>query len=236
MLKHRFHMRFAKTTLCFLATLALSPLALAQTGSIPEQIESAYTLTKPTADLTSIVKPGDTLVLKKDNLVMCGVVSALPSYNTYRNGSIGQSLLNHLKFFTASGNAPTVPTRTFVAGENVLLTGVEITDKGLQLTLLSQAVDGIRYKAFLVFPYPASSPPSPAEALQEVAQVLSVKPVDNTPKPTAGARTVSLGQTKEQVTAVLGQPTTVVNLGAKEVYYFPNMRVTFVNGHVADVQ
>jgi len=186
--------------------------------------------------MTSIVKPGDVLVLKKDNLVMCGVVSALPSYNTYRNGSIGQSLLNHLKFFTASRNAPTVPTRTFVAGENVLLTGVDITDKGLQLSLLSQEIDGIRYKAFLVFPYSPSSPPSPAEALQEVAQVLSVHPVDNTPKPAAAARTVSLGETKKQVTAVLGQPTTVVNLGAKEVYYFPSMRVTFVNGRVADVQ
>lgn len=236
MIHHRFRTGIAKATLCFLVLQTLPSLAWAQTGSIPEQIESVYTLTKPTADLTSIVKPGDVLVLKKDNLVMCGVVSALPSYNTYRNGTIGQSLLNHLKFFTASGNAPTVPTRTFVAGEKVLLTGVEITDKGVQLSLLSEEMDGIRYKAFLVFPYPPSSPPSPAEALQEVAQVLSVQPVSNNTQPNAPSRTVSLGQTKEQVAAVLGQPTTVVNLGAKEVYYFPSMRVTFINGRVADVQ
>lgn len=226
----------ARASLCLFGLLAISPLVFAQTGTVPQEIESVYTPTKPTADLTSIVKQGDVLVLNKDNLVMCGVASALPSYNTYTGGKIEQSLLNKLKFFTASGNAPTVPTRTFVAGEKVLLTDAEMTEKGLQLTLISQVMDGVRYKAYLVFPFPKGSTPSPSEALQDVAQVLSVQPASHEQPVATTARTISLGQTKEQVIAVLGQPTTVVKLGAKEVYYFPTMRVTFVDGHVANVQ
>lgn len=36
--------------------------------------------------------------------------------------------------------------------------------------------------------------------------------------------------------ATFGQPQKVANLGAKEIYYYPDMKVTFVNGKVTDVQ
>jgi hypothetical protein len=52
----------------------------------------------------------------------------------------------------------------------------------------------------------------------------------------APPKTISLGQTKDQVAAIFGQPTKVVNLGTKEVDYYPDMKVTFVKGKVTDVQ
>jgi hypothetical protein len=213
------------------------PAAQAQAGSIPERIEATYTLTKPTADLTDIVKPGDVLVLNKDDLFMCAISSAIPSYNTYKNGKIRQSFLNKMKFFTASGNAPTVPTRLFVAGETVLLTGVEMKDDGVQLSLLSQMVNGRNYKAFLVLPFAKGSTPSADQVMQTLAQVISVQPVSHDAPVAATSRTLAIGQSKQQVLAILGQPTTVVQLGGgKEIDYFPAMKVTFINGHVADVQ
>ena len=33
-----------------------------------------------------------------------------------------------------------------------------------------------------------------------------------------------------------GQPQKIVNLGTKEIYYYPDMKVTFVGGKVTDVQ
>jgi hypothetical protein len=38
------------------------------------------------------------------------------------------------------------------------------------------------------------------------------------------------------VVANLGQPKKIVNLGAKEMYYYPDMKVIFTNGKVTDVQ
>lgn len=227
-------------TCCAAFALALSTassVAHAQSESIPQTIQSAYVMTKPTADLTDIVKLGDVLVLQKDNLFMCAISSAVPSYNTYKGGKLHQSLLNGMKFFTASGSAPTVPTRTFVAGEKVMLTGVDVLENGVRLTLLSDAFNGIHYKGYLVFPFPKNRPPPAPEVLQSVAQVLSIEAAPKAQPVATSSRTIAIGQSKEQVTTILGQPTTVVQLGAgREIDYFPAMKVTFINNHVTDVQ
>lgn len=48
--------------------------------------------------------------------------------------------------------------------------------------------------------------------------------------------TVTLGQSIDQVTAILGPPAQVMDLGAKKIYVYPNLKVTFNNGQVADVE
>lgn len=69
-----------------------------------------------------------------------------------------------------------------------------------------------------VAPPPISPPPPPADAL--------------VPPP----KTISLGQTVEQVVSILGQPQKVLKLGAKEIYSYTDVKVTFVNGKVTDAQ
>ena len=54
--------------------------------------------------------------------------------------------------------------------------------------------------------------------------------------PPAGNRTIQLGQTVQQVTAVLGEPDVVVNLGDRVMYVYPNLKITFTAGRVTDVQ
>ncbi|HEU4952591.1 MAG TPA: hypothetical protein VFT46_11620 [Holophagaceae bacterium] len=219
------------------APLVAAPAPPTAPDSVPDRIAAVYALTKPTADQTAIVKQGDVLVLKKDDLFMCSIVSAIPSYNTYKRGKIGQSFLNKMKFFTASGNTATVPTRTFVAGEKVLLTGVEMMEDGVQLSLLSEVMDGKRYKAFLVLPFPKGNPPSADDVLQTLAQVVSVQPAEQEKPAAPASRTIAVGQTRQQVQAVLGQPITVVQLGGgREIEQFPTMKVTFLHGRVVDVQ
>lgn len=47
---------------------------------------------------------------------------------------------------------------------------------------------------------------------------------------------ISLGQTIGEVEAILGKPKQIVNLGAKKMYVYPSMKITFVDGKVSDVQ
>jgi uncharacterized membrane protein YgcG len=47
---------------------------------------------------------------------------------------------------------------------------------------------------------------------------------------------IEKGQTPEQVKAALGPPEKVVNLGAKQLYVYHDIKVTFLNGKVSDVQ
>jgi hypothetical protein len=52
----------------------------------------------------------------------------------------------------------------------------------------------------------------------------------------AGTQTISLGQSINDVIDILGQPTRIADLGSKKVYVFKELKVTFVDGRVTDVQ
>jgi len=67
-------------------------------------------------------------------------------------------------------------------------------------------------------PPPIPPPPPPADA------------------PAPEPKTVALGQTKDLVVANFGQPDKIAKVGAKEIYYYKDFKVTFVNGKVTDVQ
>jgi hypothetical protein len=56
------------------------------------------------------------------------------------------------------------------------------------------------------------------------------------PQQQAQPETIEKGQTPEQVEAALGKPDKIVNLGAKELYIYKDMKITFLNGKVSDVQ
>jgi len=52
----------------------------------------------------------------------------------------------------------------------------------------------------------------------------------------AEPQTIQMGMTTDQVQASLGQPSKVVNLGAKQIYVYKDLKITFLNGKVVDVQ
>jgi len=56
------------------------------------------------------------------------------------------------------------------------------------------------------------------------------------PEQQAEPQTIQLGMTTDQVTGALGKPEKIVNLGAKQLYIYKDMKITFLNGKVADVQ
>jgi hypothetical protein len=47
--------------------------------------------------------------------------------------------------------------------------------------------------------------------------------------------TVQLGQSIDEVTAGLGNPLTVIDLGPKKIYKYKDMKITFKDGKVSDV-
>jgi hypothetical protein len=50
------------------------------------------------------------------------------------------------------------------------------------------------------------------------------------------ATQIALGQTFKEVEAILGKPQRVANLGAKKIYVYPDMKITFIDGKVSDVE
>jgi len=77
---------------------------------------------------------------------------------------------------------------------------------------------------------PAAPPAAPAPAEAPPA------PIEPPPPPPPDPAEVAEGQTIEQVVAALGQPQKKAKVGTKEIYYYKDLKVTFVNGKVKDIQ
>jgi hypothetical protein len=81
-------------------------------------------------------------------------------------------------------------------------------------------------------PGPPPAPAAPAEpAPAPMAAIPPPPPPSDTPPPT-----ITLKETKAQVLAAFGQPTRVIDLGVKKIYVYKDMKVTFVNDKVTDIE
>jgi hypothetical protein len=236
-------------------------------------------------------------------LVMAPVSGTDVYQNTYQNGQISQSgaaatksAIRKVSRFgrfipvvgpgasAAAGAADDATTsatgadsRTYVPGEKMWVTNIEVREDGVVLSLFTDPVanrDNMRFKAALRFPFPKGSMPPADQVEGLIAEVFKVQPGNDgnaqaaapgapdvppaAPQraqqpaepvlepiappppppdaPTAPPKTISLGQTKDEVVAIFGQPDKVVKLGAKEMLFYKDMKVTLVSDKVTDVQ
>ena len=79
----------------------------------------------------------------------------------------------------------------------------------------------------------AAAPSQPAPAPAPAAAEAPPAPIEPPPPPPAE---VTVGQTPDQVVAALGNPARKAKVGSKDIYFYKDLKVTFVNGKVSDVQ
>jgi len=278
----------------------------ADRAALEKKLEGKYKLSSVNAEGDFVVK-GTTLVLRKGGFT--GGADPLTCIHQYSDGKIsltgpskaacngGMRILSKIPGVklipgvgtanqTAQNAAPA--TRPFVAGEKLYLTKIEVVKDDIDLTLISEEVSSVRYRAQIRFHKAAKLEIPEAEGL--IAEVLGVgagggkststtstqstaaapaqtaapapvavatapvaappaatprqapaeappAPIEPPPapleQPAAPPPTISPGMTIDQVVALLGQPTTIANLGSKKVYAYPTQKVTFIDGKVA---
>jgi hypothetical protein len=296
-------MRIMSSTLAALLLMASTTLYAQDKAAIQKKLENQYVLTQPTADRTDIVIPGSVLVLQKSDLMMTNVASSDLCQNSYKDGKIspngyckGQGIgdkLARIPIFgarvgAAKATAAPAGTRTYVRGEKVWVTKIDVKDNSVVLSLFTDAVGdpATRYAATLTFFGDKGSPLPPSEQIEKtIAEVFAVQPpakdanadgqqqsqapaaggqqapaaVQAAPaapqqvaaeaplapiapppppadEPPAPPQTIALGQTTDQVVASMGQPVRKAKIGTKEIYSYKDLKVTFVDGKVTDVQ
>ncbi|MGD0295351.1 MAG: hypothetical protein ABSB30_16005 [Terracidiphilus sp.] len=121
----------------------------------------------------------------------------------------------------------------------------------------------VRYYGEIKFPFAKGSVPQVDDFVKTVSEVITVQPAEDQgnqgdqgsqpaaapeaaaptpdiapPPPPADTPppTIALGQTKDEVIAGFGQPMRIAKLGAKEIFYYKDMKVTFTNGKVSNVE
>ena len=85
----------------------------------------------------------------------------------------------------------------------------------------------------------AAQPAAPANASEAAPPPIEPPPpppADESAAAASSPPTVALGQTPDEVVAALGQPLRKAKLGTKEIYFYKDLKVSFVNGKVKDIQ
>jgi hypothetical protein len=167
-------------------------------AALQKKMISEYALTQPTADNTDIVTAGAILVLQKSDL-MLGPTSGSSLYaNVYKGGKIEPSSFAKTKsFFHKVGGVPGLSSipgvggaagaadansgaapRTYVTGEKLWVTKIEVKTEDKQpevvFELFTDAVNDVRYKGSLKFPFPKGATDDQVDKL--VAEVFKIQP------------------------------------------------------------
>jgi hypothetical protein len=241
-------------------TLALAGLAPAlhaqdQRAEIQKRIAAEFKRTKMTADRSDIATAGSVLDLHKDGLVMCSTEAIASPSNTYKNGTIsfgfGANMAWGMQLAPANQQTTGIAQRKFVTGEKFWVTDYTIKPDGVVFVFYSDPYNDVRYYGQLKFPFAKNVAPPADDVMKTIEEVITAEadtqeaaPADNAAppaqapaaQPSAPPKTIALGQTTDQVVRILGQPQKIVNLGAKQMYFYPDMKVIFTNGKVTDVQ
>jgi hypothetical protein len=131
-------------------------------------------------------------------------------------------------FLFMHGNDITVPEGTeitaYISG-NITLDSSKFSSDPL-LTVDSSNPGGDPMSAPAI-----AAPPEPIEL-----PMAEPPPPPPPPAEPPTAKTISLGEHADQVIALIGQPVRIVRLGTKEIYLYNDLKVTFNDGIVSDVE
>lgn len=228
--------------LLLLAILISGSAAQTQKVSIEQQLLTRYPPTKLAGDKLRIVTPGTVLVVQMGGMA-ASPLNEFAFANNYKDGRIKRS--------AASALIHDAKSRDLIVGEKVYLLKTEVKDNGVVFSIQScVACDGAEidlyqmgFRASLTFQYAKGYLETAdfAQIQRDIGQVFTVVGMRN-PEPVAPPTVqapptkISLGQTIEEVTANLGRPDKVVDLGSKKIYVYPDLKITFQDGKVSDVQ
>jgi len=251
-----------KSGAMILAGVFALSIARAQTAAAPslaEQLKAQYRVTRTGSDSTNpfvVLDPGTVLVVQKGGILGVPQISAITAQATYKDGDLHPPGAAARMFLGKD-------TRYFQVGERVYVRKVDVNLKSDKVTLSIFECDicngftqPFSFKSEVAFEFPKGylGTAEPARVCDVINQVLSIDAgADNTPQlqapPAQQAQpvqgnpvtqtpppTIQLGQTIDEVVGILGQPVTIVNLGSKVIYSYKDLKITFTDGKVSDVQ
>ena len=242
----------------------VSPMLAQDQGgkaNIERGLQSNYMPTKLTGfgDRLRVTQLGTVLVIQLDGMA-ASPVTEFAFGNNYKDGRIKRSLAGSLIHNADNIRDLRAGERVYLLKTEVKDTGVVFNVQSCQACDGSPMdLDPMPYRAALTFQYPkgywnntgfaqiqqtigevfafangpdASTQSNPEPVAPRDAQAAPQPPPQPPPEPVK----FGLGQTVDQVVAGLGRPDKVVDLGSKKIYVYKDLKITFVDGRVSDVQ
>jgi hypothetical protein len=229
----------AKLTQLFCAALfAITCTAHASNHkALEEALKAKYAIAKTGLDRARITQPGTVLVIQKD-----GISGDLATDLTFLNNKVRDGQVAQAGGFGAFMQDKKT-SRILKTGDKVYVFNIQVKDDQVRyfvITCDTYDVDlhgstrQTRYKALLSFEFPKEFlSNADADAVKKVVDTV-IEPEQEAKA--ASTKSVDLGQSPEQVEAILGKPDKIVNLGPKTIYVYKDMKIIFLQSKVSDVQ
>lgn len=253
-----------RSKLCavLLALLTLSSPAFVQgqAVSLKEQLSAQYKVAKVASDSGgfAVVDPGTLLTIQKGGVLSVPWTSLTLCPAKYQDNAF------HASVGFCAGMLKNV-SRYFKVGDKVYPVKIDVNLDKAKVTLTVVSCDSCNgidpstsMKGEVVFQYGkgALEKVSAGDIEDAIGQVFVIASDDQQGQGNNDAgqqqgnqqqgnqqeqqqsepQTVQLGMTTDQVQAALGKPDKIFNVGAKQIYVYKDVKVTFMNGRVSDVQ
>lgn len=217
-------------------------------GDLESRLRSQYMLTRTAPLNGAVISPGSVLILQRNDIRGGPAASSITPYpNNYENGRI--------KYGVSSLLLDQNAIRLFAPGDRVFLTKIDCKDNSLNFLILSvDSFDVGPISATLAIKMPKGYLNSMAyeQVMQKIGELFvvegeqagamsemypaSMEPPPMVAPPAPPPLEVTLGQTESQVMGILGRPDKVIRLGGKAIFVYQNLKITFEDGRVTDVQ
>ena len=230
-----FKLRVALTGFCFFSFLISGQISADDwKDRISRELQSIYTPTKVSFDESRITEPGSLLVLQVDGLVLSSAAIGPGSKTTIRDGKI-----------LGTGGSTGIGARSFNKGEKVYSRKIKVKDDSVDVEVISEQMydllyDGQtqsrRFEVTLRFEFSKSALQGmSAQDIKTAIDTILLKEEEMSSIPDQ-PRVVSKNQSFAEVEKILGKPQKIINLDNKTIWIYPDLKVVFDNGKVADVE
>lgn len=227
----------AVTTL--LAVVPVFASGAANSKALREALVADYPLTQVgvvafKTDYSRITKPGTILAVRVPGIY----ADQANTEDSIVNTNVVDGHVSQATGFSAAFGSSTANSRTLNPNEKVYVTDILVKRDAVLVELLTVDVTtlgdgrGTRYRAELNVKLPGLDNMTPDDVRKAIDTVVT----DPASASAVESKTVKLGMSTDDVKKTLGNPTKVVDLGAKQVFVYPDMKIVFIDGKVSDVQ
>jgi hypothetical protein len=235
-----------------------------QTPSLQEQLKAQYKLVKVRADANglTVVDPGTVLDVQKGGLLGVAPQIAVFCPAKFQDGDLKAPNGFCAAMVKQTSRYLQVGTKVYPLRIDVNLDKDKVSFQVVECDSCSGVQQPSFYKSEVVFQFAKGSlrNTSVPQVEDTIGQVLAMDSGDDSQQgnnqsaqnqdsqggggrgqaqqqgPPPEPQQIEKGQTPDQVKAALGTPDKIVNLGPKQIYLYKDLKVTFLNGRVSDVQ
>lgn len=218
--------------------------------SLQEQLEAQYQLSKmANSNACALTITGTALKIQKPGVFAVPATSIVLCPVKYEDGKVGGP--NPFCKVTVKQTAT-----TFRAGHRAYVVKIDANPQKekISFTVVTCSDEGASWKGEVVFQFAKDylEKASVTEVEDKISELLALddnsdqaqasnpppgppqgQPPDNQ---TAQPPTIQIGQPVAEVESLLGPPEKKVNLGPKQIYVYKDLKITFIDGKVSDVQ